>query len=221
VDRVGHDGIERDHVHEVLLAHLGLVFFVLLVDLHQLLVAERVVLCLVVLQSKRNLPVAGAHHALYVLGPAATNRGQHDAVVDRGAVRAVELDAKHVAQRLVVRASHDVSPLQAERVVACGMQGAEVGQLLGLEIELRTGPVQRLPDGLGGERHEGYAGRVNAPCQRLPDDLDQGVCLTTPGRPEDQAAIRNWMHFSSPVSIVECLLRAILRPPASGHRHRA
>jgi len=61
------------------------------------------------------------------LGPAAANRGQHDAVVDRRAVSAVELDAQHVAQRLVVRAGHDVSALQAERVVACGMQGAEVG----------------------------------------------------------------------------------------------
>ena len=106
-------------------------------------------------------------------------------------------------------------------MVASGVQGAEVGQLLGLEVELSTGPVQRLLDGLGSERHEGYAGRVYAPCQRFPDDLDQGVSFAATGRAEDESAIRDWMHFSSPRSIVECLLQSTLRPSAFDRRLRA
>ena len=81
IEGVSHGRIERDHVHEVMTACLGLVLLVLLMDLYQLWVAERVVLQLVVLPLKRNLAVAGTHHALQVLGSAAADRGQHDAVM--------------------------------------------------------------------------------------------------------------------------------------------
>jgi hypothetical protein len=101
------------------------------------------------------------------------------------------------------------------------MQGAEVRQLLGLKVELGTGSVQRFSDSLGGERYEGYTGRVYAPRKRFSDDLDQGMGLTATGRPEDQAAIRDGVHAFSPVSTVEHLLLTILRPPVSGPRFPA